>query len=359
MNCNFLSGIPVTTVNIIKKTGKMKKYIILIAAILIICESFTLPANKEISTGSISISPADTNDNRTIIIGNDFFRIDENDSSLALKIGNRGLSILESLEGKKVDIMKYETAPESDQVSQHHQEPDMKNDEINEDWDEDDKHEHGSFMRARNFRGHWAGIEAGFNGYRHGSSTVLPGQIEYMSLETNNSVCFNLNISQLNIGLSRHVGIVTGLGLNWNNYRFEHKNSIIVAGDGEVSEYIPASLVPVKRSKFSTLYLNVPVLLEIQIPAGFSSSLNIAGGVIGGIKLNAWTKVLFEDGEKSRINGDYNLNLLRGGLTARVGYRNFVIYGTYYLTPWFQESMGPGGYNLEPYEIGLAFTFND
>jgi len=85
----------------------------------------------------------------------------------------------------------------------------------------------------------------------------------------------------------------------------------------------------------------------------------VAAGVIGGIKLNAWTKVVFEDGEKSRVNGDYNLNLLKGGVTARVGYRNFMIFGTYYLTPWFQEFKGPDGYNLEPFEIGLAFTFND
>jgi hypothetical protein len=59
------------------------------------------------------------------------------------------------------------------------------------------------------------------------------------------------------------------------------------------------------------------------------------------------------------VNGDYNLNLLRGGVTGRVGYRNFMIYGTYYLTPWFQENKGPEGLNIEPFEIGLAFTFND
>jgi hypothetical protein len=100
-------------------------------------------------------------------------------------------------------------------------------------------------------------------------------------------------------------------------------------------------------------------LLEIQLPAGFDNHLNIAAGFIGGLKLNAWTKLVYEDGEKSKINGDYNLNLLRGGVTARIGYQNFMLFGTYYLTPWFQELKGPSGYNLEPFEIGLAFTFND
>ncbi len=100
---------------------------------------------------------------------------------------------------------------------------------------------------------------------------------------------------------------------------------------------------PVKRSKFSDLYLNIPALLEIQIPAGFDNHLNVAAGFIGGLKLNAWTKLVYEDGEKSRINGDYNLNLLRGGVTARIGYQNFMLFGTYYLTPWFQDLKGPSG----------------
>jgi hypothetical protein len=100
-------------------------------------------------------------------------------------------------------------------------------------------------------------------------------------------------------------------------------------------------------------------MFEVQIPAGYSNRLNIAAGVIGGLKLNARTKLVYEDGEKVRTKGDYNLNLLRGGVTARIGYQNFMIFGTYYLTPWFQDFKGPEGLNIEPFEIGIAFTFND
>jgi hypothetical protein len=322
----------------------MKKFIIPLAAILIISESFTFHSIDERPAGMQLPDQADTNTNMTIILGDDFFRIDEYDSALTVRVGNRGLNILESLEGTKVDFAKYEKSSD---------------DEREKKWDGDDVDDRDSFMKARHFRGHWAGIEAGFNNYNHISSMVLPDQIAYMSLDASNSNCFNLNFSQVNVGFGRHFGFVTGLGLNWNNYRFEHANSIIVDNDGIVSEYDPNTSVPVKRSKFSTLYMNIPALLEIQLPAGFGNSLNLAAGVIGGIKLNAWTKVVFEDGEKSRVNGDYNLNLLRGGFTARVGYRNFMLYGTYYLTPWFQEYKGPGELNLEPFEIGLAFTFND
>jgi hypothetical protein len=219
--------------------------------------------------------------------------------------------------------------------------------------------EYGHYSGARNFRGHWAGIEFGFNNYNYLSSNTLPDDISYMTPSTTNSNCFNINFSQVNIGFSRHMGIVSGIGLNWNNYRFENNNSIEPGPDGYITNVILNGASPVKKSKFSTLYLNVPVLLELQIPAGFSHHLNLAAGVIGGIKINAWTKIVYENDEKSRVNGDYNLNLLRGGVTARVGYENFTIYGTYYLTPWFQDFKGPNGLNLEPFEIGIAFTFND
>lgn len=286
----------------------------------------------------------ETDDNVTVIVGKDLLRIDENDSAITVRMGNKGIRILESLEGRKVDFEEYETES-------------LQEEEDLDRYREDDDRDY--FMKARHFRGHLAGFEAGFNNFVHSGSMVLPAQIDYMSLETNSSFTFNLNFSQVNVGLCRYAGIVSGIGLNWNNYRFKNLNSIAVNEEGIINGIIPASSVPVKRSKFSTLYLYIPALLEIQIPAGYSNSLNIAAGVIGGIKLNAWTKVVFKDGEKSRVNGDYNLNLLRGGVTGRIGYRNLMVYGTYYLTPWFQKNKGPEGLNIEPFEIGLAFTFND
>jgi len=323
----------------------MKKSAILFLATTITCQAFTLQSREITVIEKKQTGVSDSSENTTIIIGNDFFRFDGNDSLVIIKMGSRGLNILETLEGKKIDIEKYETEAPAER------EPDK-------DWDQDwEEQEH--YRGSRHFRGHWSGLEVGFNNYIHVASMTLPEEISYMTLNASKSNCFNLNFSQVNIGFSRHTGLVTGIGLNWNNYRFEDMNSITVGTDGIVGVLIPDNSVPVKKSKFNSLYLNVPLMFEAQIPAGYSGRLNIAAGVIGGLKLNAWTKLVYEDGEKIRTNGDYNLNLLRGGVTARIGYENFMIYGTYYLTPWFQDLKGPNGYNLEPFEIGLAFTFND
>jgi hypothetical protein len=328
----------------------MKKNSILILAAALTCQAFTLQSREITVIEKKQTSEPDTSENVTIIIGNDFFRFDGNDSLVLIRMGSRGLNIQDSPDGKKVDIKKYDTEVRDLEEADKDKDKDRN-------WNQD-REEQDRYRGGRNFRGHWAGLEVGFNNYLYAESIDLPSEISYMSLNTSRSNCYNINLSQVNIGFSRHIGLVTGIGVSWNNYRFEGTNSIAVDPAGNLGENIPDNTVPVKKSKFNTLYLNAPLMFEVQIPAGFNR-LNLAAGVIGGVKLNAWTKLVFEDGEKVRANGDYNLNLLRGGVTARIGYGNFMIYGSYYLTPWFQDLKGPNGYNLEPFEIGLAFTFND
>ena len=70
------------------------------------------------------------------------------------------------------------------------------------------------------------------------------------------------------------------------------------------------------------------------------------------------TKVVYHDSDKIKIRNkdDFSLNLLRYGVTARLGYEMFQAYGTYYLSKMFEEGKGP---ELYPFEIGIALTFND
>jgi len=337
----------------------MKKSLILVFAVALACQAFTLQS-REITVIEKKQAGVDTSENVTIIIGNDLFRFDGNDSLVIIRVGDRGLNIQDSPDGKKVDIENYNDELRNLEEAVEDRNHDFDKDRgrnRNKDWDQDWEDQE-RYRGGRNFRGHWSGLEIGFNNFLHDETMTLPEQISYMKLNTSRSNCFNLNFSQVNIGFSRFAGLVTGIGVNWNNYRFEGTNSIAVGTDDIIGAMIPDNMVPVKKSKFNTLYLNFPLMFEVQIPAGYNR-LNIGAGVIGGVKLNAWTKLVYEDGEKVRSNGEYNLNLLRGGVTARIGYENFMIFGTYYLTPWFQNLKGPDGLNIEPFEIGLAFTFND
>jgi hypothetical protein len=313
----------------------MKKIGIIILLAAIVIQGFSRKLSAECQDIKKKGTTENTDENTKVSVGKDLLSVEENDSSLNLKVGNRGLRILESLEGPKFHFEKYSR---------------------NDDWDQDDQENDHPRKRNR-FRGHWTGIELGFNNYvTSKNSLVLPDDIDYMTLHSSKSINFNINFSQLSIGLTRHMGFVTGLGLNWNNYKFDGNNNIIKGPNGIIEELDPGANLD--KSKLATLYLNLPVLLEIQIPVN-NHHLNLAAGPIGAIKLGSHTKMVFENGQKIKANGDFSLNMLRYGATARIGYGNVQLYGTYYKTPLFQTGKGPAGNDLHPFEIGVAFTFND
>ena len=312
----------------------MKKIGIIILLTAILMQGFSQKLSAESQDDRKQVNNAKVDENTKVTIGEDLLGVEKNDSTVNVRIGNRGLNILESLEGTKFRFEKY---TESDDW----------NDEM------DDRRE----RRRNRFRGHWAGIELGFNSYvTTDNSTVMPADINYMTLHSGKSSNFNINFTQLSLGLAKHIGFVTGLGLNWNNYRFDGNNNILKSSNGVIEVLDPGSFL--KKSKLATLYLTLPFMLEMQLPVN-SNHLSIAAGPIGAVKLGSHTKMVFEDGQKIKSDGDFSLNMLRYGATARVGYGNFQIYGTYYKTPLFQKGKGPGGYDLYPFEIGVAFTFNN
>jgi hypothetical protein len=313
----------------------MKKIGIIILLSAIIMNGFSQKVSAETQNEKKQDSSINKVENTKVIVGKDLIKIEEGDSSVNVRVGNRGLNILESLEGNKYRFEKYSK---------------------NDDWNQDDK-ENDHARRRNRFKGHWAGVELGFNNLlTSGNSLIMPSDIEYMTLHSSSSINFNINFSQLSLGITRHIGFVTGLGLNWNNYKFDGDNNIHKGTNGIIEILDPAAAL--EKSKLATIYLNLPFLLEIQIPV-YNNHLNIAAGPIGGIKVSSHTKMVYQNGPTIKSNGDFSLNMLRYGATARVGYGNFQLYGTYYKVPLFQTRKGPGSYDLYPFEIGMSFTFNN
>lgn len=73
------------------------------------------------------------------------------------------------------------------------------------------------------FNGHWGGVDLGLNGFfLPDFKTSLPKDLEYFNLRTTKSVVVNVNFYEQNIAFTKNkkLGMVTGLGLSWNNYRF-------------------------------------------------------------------------------------------------------------------------------------------
>lgn len=269
---------------------------------------------------------------------NSGLKIVNDGDELKIRLGDRGLTLSEN---GKLPILKI----------------DRYNDE--EFYQDDEDNGEKRRRSRRRFTPHWSGVEFGLNNYVTSDySFTLPDDDNFMDLNTGKSYNFNINFAQLGIGLTRHFGLVTGVGFEFNSYFFDGNNNIMKDEDGIIVEY-DASLdgISLEKSKFTTTYFVVPLLVELQIPVSRGNTINLAGGVIGGAKLGSKTKLVYFDGGKEKIKekDDYSLNVFRYGPTVRIGYESFQLYATYYMNGLFQENKGP---ELYPLQVGVAFSFD-
>lgn len=202
------------------------------------------------------------------------------------------------------------------------------------------------------FDGHWEGVEFGFNGFdKEDYSMYNAADKDFMSLNQGKSIEFNLNFYELNIGLAKnYVGLISGMGFSFNSYRFD--NDYTIAKGATRTEPIALDPNNLSKTKLAVSYLNVPVLLEFQIPVNHNEGrLFINGGIVGGVKIGSHTKVKYGD-KKDKDRSGFNLNSFNYAATARIGYKDISLFAKYSLTPLFQTGKGP---ELTPFTIGISF----
>lgn len=202
------------------------------------------------------------------------------------------------------------------------------------------------------FQGHWEGIEFGFNSFEKADyGMYAPAFDNFMSLNQGKSLEFDFNFYELNIGLAKnYVGLVSGMGLSFNNYRFQNPFTL----KREQNMTTPIALDPenLSKTKLAVSYLTVPLLLEFQIPVNNNEGrLFINGGIVGGVKIGSHTKVKYGDNKEKDRSG-FNLNSFNYAATARIGYKDICLFAKYSLTPLFEDGKGP---DLTPFTIGISF----
>lgn len=207
----------------------------------------------------------------------------------------------------------------------------------------------------RNLKGHWAGFDIGGNQLWKTDYSMYPEDTPaFLETSPEKSFEFNLNFAEYSFGFGSYVGFITGLGLNFNDYKFKSRYTLTKDETGMIQ---PVALPEgdFRMSKLSTTYLTAPLLLEIQIPGNHGRDrMFITGGVIGGLKIGEHTKTKI-GGEKSKDRGDHNISPLRWGYTARIGFENMGVYATYYNVGLFEDGKGPA---TTPLTIGLCFNFD-
>lgn len=211
--------------------------------------------------------------------------------------------------------------------------------------------------------GHWAGVGIYYNGLvQNLGSLSLPDGAGYLR-QTPRSIGVNVNFADLTLVSNRHFGLITGLGLEMNNFRFDE--NVALTRD-ETGYIIPdysydAEGIDLRKSKLTTVYLNIPLLVEFQFgrsKGGRKCPGFVNFGVIGGVRLQGHTKVKYRDADgdmhTKKQHGRLNLRNFHYGVEFNVGYKYVALSARYYPHSIFASDEGP---NVQQVNIGLSLMF--
>ncbi|WP_129716423.1 outer membrane beta-barrel protein [Pedobacter sp. SYP-B3415] len=193
------------------------------------------------------------------------------------------------------------------------------------------------------------GFDFGWNRFIDQGIAANPQQVKDLALERGPNFGFNLITARVDLAKNHAVRLKTALGLDYNTYHF--RKAITLQPDQDVLTYTIDENRNFDKNLLRSTYLRIPLLLAVR-PVK-DSSFELAGGGEVGVLIWGKTKQISDEAGKVKIKDTYNLEPFRYGLTFRVGYSGFNLYGKYYLNDVFAKNQGPAG--LSNVAFGISF----
>ncbi|MHB1279392.1 MAG: porin family protein [Bacteroidia bacterium] len=200
----------------------------------------------------------------------------------------------------------------------------------------------------------WSGFDFGFNGYMTASGvTTMPMGSEGFDINQGKSLYMGFNFYELGIPIYKHnVVLLTGLGIDYNNYRFKNNYSPFGTPDSS-GAYVTRDY---EQNRLKTFYATMPLMLGLDFSKPGKKGFHVAAGVVGGVRIGSYTKEKYNEGGdviKTNTRGEHDLNPFRLSAQARVGYGDFTVFASYSLTEMFRENAGKP--QVYPFNFGISF----
>jgi hypothetical protein len=266
-----------------------------------------------------------------------------------IKIGNMKIVILEDKSSKDADRNQQRKIIIDEKVI-------IENDEdyAKHDWDSDDD------MNNCNTSGDgnaiWSGFGINANGFMNANQQLASAtELSFLTLDPAKSIGLQLNFVEKRFPILKdYLGVVTGLGIQWNRYALKGNYDLSVSNDTLVG--INTGINYTKNVLTST-YLQAPLLLQVSTNKNANKAWNISAGIIGGIRLDARQTQKWEaDGKKNKdkTKDDFQFNPFQASLMATIGYGDWSLYMTYGLTDVFNEGSAP---KVRGVNAGILLSF--
>lgn len=202
----------------------------------------------------------------------------------------------------------------------------------------------------------WAGLGINANGFVNMNNKIASAtELGFLELDPAKSIGLQVNLAEKRFPIIKdYLGVVTGLGLQWNRYSLKGAYDVSVVNDTLVGL---ATGLNYTKNVLSSTYLQAPLLLQISTSKNPSKAWNISAGVVGGIRIDARQEQKWEaDGKKNKdkTKDDFEFNPFQASLMATVGYGDWSLYMTYGLTDVFNEGSAP---KVRGVNAGILLSF--
>jgi hypothetical protein len=168
----------------------------------------------------------------------------------------------------------------------------------------------------------------------------------------NGYLCYDFPIKKTHLSFAAGLGVSTSV-----TYLDKQVMSFADTGAYGSQVHFLNDPLPYKRYKFVTTYLQAPFELRyfannLNRNKGFKAALGLQVGTLLGAHTKAvtavnGTNIAYKDNTKRYVS-PWNF-----AATARVGWGNFSLFGSYNLTNVFKENAGP---EITPVAVGLCLT---
>lgn len=271
-----------------------------------------------------------------------------------LKFGNMKIVILES---KDFKAMEGET-PKGQRKIIIDEKVIIENDEqiaLNEDydwnhWSKDCSDESGDGNAI------WSGFGVNANGFMNTNKEFASTtELNFLTLDPAKSIGFQWNFAEKRFPIIKdYLGVVTGLGFQWNRYSIKGDYDFNVVNDTLVAN---ATGINYTKNTLSSTYLQAPLLLQISTNKNPNKAWNISAGIVGGIRVDARQIQKWEADDKKnkdKTKDDFQFNPFQASLMATIGYGDWSLYATYGLSDVFNEGSAP---KVRGVNAGILLSF--
>ncbi|MDR2126437.1 MAG: PorT family protein [Prevotellaceae bacterium] len=192
---------------------------------------------------------------------------------------------------------------------------------------------------------HWTGFGVGLlylnglNGINQGTSTSV-----------------YVNIMEYVIPINKHWLFATGLGFDWQNYKFRG-NVSLKNDDNGVTRIVYDDSNEYRNSAFKLYHMTIPFIVEYQTRNRKLGNFFIHAGIEALIKTSSSSQaeISTAEGVKKEKYRSLSIHPLNARFVVRTGMGWFSIMASY--QPFSIIKTERGGANIKPYGIGLMIDF--